>query len=287
MIQVAKPLSLFAFAFATFGLILFAGSTRAQPAQEMQEPPELRVLDSQEIDLGSRSIIYNRVETPVLKPQPVPVEKPTTPVAEYEPTPEELEEMRRWEALDYVSLFLNCTVYDGRLTQVSFRQGESDVVFWSTVNFHYLSHLFDLLTEDTYYTLFLSVGDSTMEEFNEQNKEFLQSKSRDLGSSGLGDLLKTDTAAPASAWRITSKGPVPAEVVRTIEDIHSYFDTNRETLIAQHAEREAARLAQEQWLRDNPPQAKDTVIQFFPIQSDHSPTEARTLESTHSTPLER
>ncbi len=283
MIQVVKPMSLFAVALATAGLIFVSTSARAEPSEARQEPPEFRVLDSQEIDLGSRSIIYNRVETPVLKPQPAPVEGPTTPVAEYVPTAEELEEMRRWEALNQVSLFLNCTVYDGRLTEVSFRQGETDVVFWSTVNFNYLSHLFDLLTEDTYYVIFMGIGDSTMEEFNEKNKELLHKKGFDLLSSGHSDQLAPATTAPASAWRITSSEPVPAEVVRTIEDLHSYFDSNRELLIAQHAVREAARIAHEQWLRDNPPQAKDTVIQFFPIQSSHSPTEARTLESTFST----
>lgn len=266
-------------AISSVGLIIVAASSLAEPVELKQEPPPLRVLDSLEVNLGPRSIIYNRVETPVLKAQPAPAQETAAPVVEYVSTAEELEEMRRWEALSQVSLFLNCTVYDGRLSEVSFRQGDFEVVFLSSVNFHYLSHLFDLQTEDTYYFLFMGIGDSTKEEFNQKHKEFLRDKSPDLVSSGLLAPLAPGGTASASTWHVTSKGPVPAEVLRTIEDLHTYFDANRDVLIAQHTEREAARIAHEQWLKDNPPQPKDTVIQFFPIQSDHSPTEAMTLES--------
>lgn len=157
------------------------------------------------------------------------------------------------------------------------------MVFWSTANFNYLSQLFDLEVKDTYYSIFMAVGDSTREEFDHQNTELHQMGRKDLASNWPTDLLSKGNNSQTSVWRITSKDPVPAEVLRTIEDIHTYFDANRATLSTQHAEREAARIAHEQWLKDNPPQPKDTVIQFFPIQSDHSPMEARTLESALST----
>lgn len=41
----------------------------AQQAKQAEVAPSLKVLDSQEVDLGDYSIIYNRVETPVLKPE--------------------------------------------------------------------------------------------------------------------------------------------------------------------------------------------------------------------------
>lgn len=280
------PLSMFALALAAIGSILFTATARAEPADGKKEPPQFRVLDSQEVDLGSRSIIYNRVETPVLKPQPTPIEQPTAPLVEHVPTPEELAEMQRWEEMNYVSLFLSCTVYDSQLTEVRFRDGETDVVFWSTINFNYLSQLFDLQIRDSYYSVFMAVGDLTREEFHQQNEELHRMNRSDLVSSWPTDLLAENNTTPSSEWRITSTHPVSAEAQRAIEDLHKYFDTNREALIAQHAEREAARIAHEQWLKDNPPQPKDTVIQFFPIRSDHSSTEASTLESAHSTSRE-
>lgn len=195
--------------------------------------------------------------------------------------------MRRWEAMDHVSLLLSCTVYDNQLTEVRFRHWDNDVVFWSTVNFNYLSQLMDLQTKDTYYFIMMGIVDSTKEEFHQQNAELLRMGRRDLLSTWPIDLLGSMQSTGKSAWRIPSKTPVPQEVLRTIADLHSHFDANRDALIAQHAEREAARIAHEKWAKDNPPQPKDTVIQFFPIQSVHSPNEARTLESAGSAPRER
>jgi hypothetical protein len=276
--------SLLAVSLAAASVLISSNPGLAQAGVEA-ESRQFRVLDSQEVDLGSRSIIYNRVETPVLKPQPPTVEKLATPVVEYVPTAEELEEMRRWEVMNHVSLFLSCTVYDDQITQVRFRHGDVNVTFWSTVNFHYLSQLGDLQTRDTYYLFMMGVDDSTKKEFEEENAELLREERSDLLSAWPSNL-----AAPTSsnsAWQITSKGPGPAEALKFIEDIHAYFDANRNALVTARVEREAAWAAREQWLKENPPQPKDTVIQFFPIRSSHSPTEARVLKATEAVKASR
>jgi len=280
MKSVSEPLTLLTLATVVVGALFVATSLRAEEVQsDKEQPRQLRVLDSQEVNMGSRSIIYNRVETPVLKPQPAAIEQPTVSVAEHVPTAEELAEMRRWEAMNHVSLLLSCTVYDNQLTEVRFRHGDSEVVFWSTINFNSLSQLMDLQIKDTYYNIFMAVGDSTKGEFDQQNAELLRTGRSDLVSIWPNGLLKSVHASGKSAWHITSKGSIPPEALLAIEDLHSHFDANRDALIAQHAEREAARIAHERWIQENPPQPKDTVIQFFPIRSSHSPTEAKTFES--------
>lgn len=277
MISSGKTMRLVA--LATSGLVFTATSGFSESTKQEQEPPNFKVLDSQEVDLGSRSIIYNRVETPVLKPQPVTAERPAAPVTEHVPTPAELEEIRRWESLNYVGLYLSCTVYDGQWTEVRFRHEDTDIIFWSTINFNYLSQLFDLLTEDTYYSLMVMVSDSTLKELDQQNAELRQSGQPVLTTTPPTDLLQPNAKTQKSAWRIASKAPVPPEAQRAIEDLHAYFDANRQSLMDEYAARQAAQIAQEKWLKENPPQPQDTVIQFFPIQSDHSPTKAQTLES--------
>lgn len=182
--------------------------------------------------------------------------------------------------MNHVSLFLSCTVYDDRLTEVRFRHGDKDIVFWSTINFHYLSQLFDLQTKDTYYFIMMGIGDSTTEELLQQNAELRRMGRSDLLSTPPADLLDASKTERQSTWRVTSKGTIPPEAQRAIADLHAHFDANRDALIAARAEREAAWAAHEQSLKDNPPQPKDTVIQFFPIQSDHSPTKAQSLKSS-------
>lgn len=266
-------------------LVVFAlcQSAKSQSSLAETEPRQLRVLDSQKVILGPRSIIYNRVETPPLLPQPAPAERATAPTLEYTPTAEELAEMRRWEAVNHVSLFLSCTVYDDRLTEVRFRHEDADITFWSTINFHYLSQLIDLQTNDTYYSIMMGIGDSTTEELLQQNAELRRMGRSDLLSTPPADLLNASKTQRNSSWRVTSKRPVPPEAQGAIADLHAHFDANRDTLIAARAEREAAWATHEQWLKDNPPQPKSTVIQFFPIRSSHSPTEARVLEPGEAT----
>jgi hypothetical protein len=281
MISSAKTMRLMT--LATGGLVFTATSGFTEPAKQEPEPPSFKVLDSQEVDLGSRSIIYNRVETPLLKPQPATAERAAAPATEHVPTPAELEESRRWEALKYVGLYLSCTVYDGRWTEVRFRHEDTDIIFWSTINFNYLSQLFDLLTEHTYYSLMVMVNDSTLKELDQQNAELRLSGQAALKTTPPASLLKLNARMQKSAWRITSKAPVPPEAQLAIEDLHAHFDANRQALMDAYAARQSAQIAHEKWLKDNPPQPQDTVIQFFPIQSDHSPTEAQTVESAIST----
>ena len=78
-------------------MIFFAIITSAESPESEQEVRQFRVLDSQEVDLGDRSIIFNRVETPILKPQPVPLATPAPTPAPIPSAEEEeaIEEMRR------------------------------------------------------------------------------------------------------------------------------------------------------------------------------------------------
>lgn len=89
--QTLRWLNAVAIFAVAFGLCLPAHAAESSSESESRQ---FRVLDSQEVILGPRSIIYNRVETPPLLPQPAPVEKATTPIIEHTPTAEELAEMR-------------------------------------------------------------------------------------------------------------------------------------------------------------------------------------------------
>ncbi len=223
-----------------------------------QHPLQFRLIESLEVDLGPRSIIYNRVEKPILQPQPPPINRPSESTQAVAPTFEELEELRRWESMTYVSMSLSCTVYDGQFTEVRLHQDGHNIIFWSTINFHYLSHLFDFLAGNTCYSIFLGLGDASLGELPVD----LQNKPPTIWTA---EFLAAN--AGKSAWMITSNVAISPETIRAIEDLHSYFDTNKEALIAQHNEREAIRIAQEQHLKANPPQPKDTVVNYFPIQS--------------------
>jgi len=233
------------------GFLALLALTTPSPAQFIQDAKSgltLRVLDSVEVDYGDHSIFYNRVATPPLKPE---WQKPVVPP--YVPTAEEIARAERIDAKREVNLWLSCTVFDGQFTEVRIPQDGQEVVIFSTIDFNLLAQGFDLETADSFYNLYMGLGDVTREEF---------------GGEWPNRLLAEAAKAGTSKWRVVSKLQPTADTVRTIEDLHRYFDAHRETLIAQRAQRDAAQKAYEEWIKANPPVPEDIVINYFSIPSE-------------------
>ena len=220
--------------------------TATSPAQFIRDAKSgltLRVLKSVEVDYGDHSIFYNRVEKPLLKPT---WQRPVPPP--YVPTAEEIAREQRLAAKRDVNLWISCTVFDGQFTEVRIPQDGQEVVIFSTIDFNLLAQGFDLETADSFYSLFMGLGDVLREEF---------------GGEWPGRLLAEAAKAGTSKWRVVSKLQPTADTVRTIEDLHRYFDAHREALIAQRAQRDAAQKAYEEWIKANPPVPEDIVINYF------------------------
>ena len=140
------------------GLLMSALSFAAGPGTLDGAP----ILNSVEVDYGDHSVFYNRVEAPALKPEA------TRPVAAPAPAPtaEEIARAERLAAKREVNLWLSCTVFGGRFTEVRVPQDGEQVVIQSSIDFNLLAQGLDLETEDSYYNLFMGVGDASREEFS-------------------------------------------------------------------------------------------------------------------------
>jgi hypothetical protein len=60
--------------------------------------------------------------------------------------------------------------------------------------------------------------------------------------------------------------------LKWLDDMHAYFDGNKEQLIDLYNKQTADRIAREQWLKDHPPVPVDTVINFWPVNSTNYQT---------------
>lgn len=229
-------------------LLALTTTSSAQFIQDAKSGLTLRVLDSVEVDYGDHSVFYNRVATPPLKPV---WQKPVVPP--YVPTAEEIARAERIDAKREVNLWLSCTVFDGQFTEMRIPQDGQEVVIQSSIDFNLLAQGFDLETADSFYSLFMGLGDVTREEFTGVWPERLLAEAAKSG---------------VSKWQVVSKLQPTADTVRTIEDIHRYFDAHRESLIAQKAQRDAAQKAYEEWIKANPPVPEDIVINYFSIPSE-------------------
>jgi hypothetical protein len=242
-----------AFPFYGFAQTVESAATTNTPRTD------LRVLESLEYDLGNRSVIFNRVQLPPARPAPVS----TAPVAA--PVSPEIEEINRRRANKKSEmLFLSATVYDRRVTEVRWSSQGRDYRAFSNIDFHYLAGAGEIETADTVYMLVMGLGDGTSEEVAAFNQN----------AAARGWPLKT-LPAPESFSQTRSEYRLIGETISTaapealaaMDALHAFFDTNRATLLANYAKREADRIAREQWLKDHPPVPKDTVINFWPKKS--------------------
>jgi len=259
MIPTGKTSLLLAGACASAGLLLFAPIVDAESVK--QEPRPVKVIDSQVVDLGNRTITYNRIETPALKPQPTPEAAPVTTAKEYVPTAEELAEIRHWESLRHEYLGGSATVFDGIGTEFRIWTPEGEAVALSSINFNFLQSLWDLEREGVYYSVFFFASGYTSAEFAEAKK------SEPEWAAQFGEFPKE--AAGMSRFTVVSapKGEAGQKAIQALEDLHSYFDENRKQLQAAYEESEKARIAQEEWVKAHPPQPVSTKITYFPIRS--------------------
>lgn len=222
--------------------VTLASATFAAEPGALDNP---RVLESVEVDLGDRSVFYNRVKTPALKPQPKPVAQAPAAV-EAEPTAEELAELAAWNAKADFMLFLSCTVYDEAVTEIHWQHEGGDYAIWSGIDFNHLRGAAGFETERARFTLFLGIGDESSESAN-----------------------VTIPGVPTGEYRIVSfpPGGISPEVVLAMDELHAFYNQHQEQLRQAYELSEAKRLEQEAWDRANPPVPKDTVINYFPIRS--------------------
>lgn len=235
--------------------------------EESRPAIDFRVLQSWEVNLGNRSIFYNRVAPPPALPPQTPAPLPEAkPLTAEEAAAAEARAKKKFDAL-----FLSATVYDRSVTELRWWFENREYRAWSNVDFNYFAGAGEIETEDTVYWLIMGLGNDTAESVAAANE-----RAAAEGWNWHKDLPSAVRFNPARAeyfLAADSKGSEPpAEALAAIDALHRYYDTNRTRLAEEYAKREAARIAQEQWLKEHPPVPKDTVINFWPKKSRTYPT---------------
>lgn len=242
------------------------GFLHAQPikADASMSPFPVRILDSQEVDFGDHTITYNLIETPTLKSQPT-LEAVPQKVKEPILTAEELAEARRWESLRYECLGGSVTVLNGVGSEFRIWTPEGETVALSSIDFNFLQCFWNFERDGVYYSTLFCASDYSPEAFAEAKQ------ADPKWATQLGEFPKTSFGMSHFLVISAPKGVAGENAIQALEDLHAYFDENRTQLHAAYEESEKARLAQEKWVRENPPVLKDTIINFFPIRSSTHP----------------
>ena len=233
----------------------------------------LKVLDGVEVKFPGRSIFYQRVEPPAAPAARAPVTAPVAkPLSLAESAAAEARAAKKSEVL-----MLSATVYDRQVTELRWRSGNRDYHVWSNIDFNYLAGHGEIETEECVYFLIMGLGNETRESVAEWNR-FAPEWERLAAAEGLAGQWATKAVPdlarfPAGRSAYLLSGDPPADdSLAALDALHRYFDANRLRLIADYAQRETARTAREQWLKEHPPTPQDTVINFWPKKSRNYPT---------------
>ena len=245
-----------------------AGSPSADPLRVGK-----KILDRHEVDFGSHTITYDRLETPRLKPVPTPT--PVLRRMEPVPTAAELEEMRKMAEKRFASVFLQCTLFNKEFTEVEWNEEGVNLAFLTTANFQYLSQLSDFDTGTSECSFLMGWGEGDRAEFEVMNRVYAMGRvAGRKPRSWPASLIQQQKRTGKSAWQLVSTGPVPPEVLKVIEALHTYYDANAAKLAADFRRREAEQAAHELWLKNNPPIPRDTTVEYFPIRSSNANSQA-------------
>lgn len=214
-----------------------------------QTTDSLRVLDSQEVDLGDRKIIYNRLEAPVLKPQVEEASTVETPLSRVEEPPA--------DPRPHFTVFCSVTTHPDGASQVRWHHGGEERVVWSNVNFRDFAPLASFQSASATYSILLAGAEIRPEE------------AKELKAAGLLEYPPASLPTASAGLHWIAASPLDPEGMRMMEDFHQFYLLHGRTLAAQRREQEEANAARAAWLKANPPVPQDTVVNFFPIRSDY------------------
>ena len=216
--------------------------------------PARQVLDETEYVLPAegRSIIVQRVVPPE-SPEPV-----ATPQVAPELTSEELAaaRARMEEARDNhrkpVILSFSCTVYDHKVTMVRWMHDGQRFEAWSNLDWNDFSGTgsFVVGTDPTRHMIFLGLG----------NVDTISP--RPAKAPKAPAVIIPEFPADGPGFIVTHGDGTNADALKPLEEMHALHKAEGTRLHEARLTREENNRAREAWLEANPPQPRDTVIQF-------------------------
>ena len=245
-------------------LILFCAVTagplaEGEPASVPENPPvNFRVLDHRRIEVDEQAVVLNRVAPPVLLAEPAT------------PAPPAAQEIASTDALAAAQparktsiLFLSATVYDRKVTEISFFGSQGRAAIFSNIDFNLLDGFGSFATDDTVYSLMLALSNQTANDAITRNRE-LAGQGVKMGAARIPQA--GDFSATRSECLVVEDADHPAptgEELAALHALHVFFDANKQRLAEGYALREAARADEARRAQTPPPVPPDIVIHYW------------------------
>lgn len=243
---------------------------QARDADRKASIEAVAALEEWEVDHGVRKTILRRVA-----PQPVTFNLPNPPVVattEQTWTEEELAALLAEQPI-HRNLNLTALVFDDTFTEITWRDdNHREWTILSNIDFRYLGGIGSFEDDNYYWSTFLFVYevDSNKEadiaqqaaakgyEYEPRTADsWLSLIPEDFLVSGEPEyLIVTEDEATA----------IPVALYEELDALHAHYKSNEERLIAEFKRSKVLNEARRAWHEANPPEPKDTVINFWKVR---------------------
>ena len=240
-----------------------------EPASPSEPPPiQFQVVQRLEIDLGNRSLILNRVAPPALPPKPAA------------PTPQAIAAdalEAAHPAKKTAMLFLSATVYDRKVTEISFFGAPGKAGIFSNIDYNLLDGFGTFETGDTIYSLMLAVSNQSAEDAAARNRQLAAQEAEmawaRIPQPGEFSASRSECIVVEDAAHQAPTG----EELAALNALHVFFDANKQRLADGYAQREANRAEEARLAQEHPPTLPDIVIHYWKNEpgSNAAPTEGQ------------
>lgn len=198
---------------------------------------------------NGQKVIIREVEPPSdVGAQLVETAPELKPVEPQTLTPEQLTLLESFAGKDYQTLMLSATVYDRKVTRLSWRHQSDEYVAFTNADFNYLGGTHSLDVDNTNFTFFMGIGNASRND-------------NPYGDEVVPDI--STFSSERSEYVIVQGDPDNASTLAGIEALLEHYDTNLPTLKIAHQRRKALTAAKNRYDAKHPAQPEEFIVQFW------------------------
>lgn len=232
---------------------------------QRQELAGAEVVESREVHREGRPMTINLIE-------PLALEKlASADTATSDAQPEMTQEqwvayIEAQQVLIAEQISMGANVYGDEYSEITWRDTElrQEFMVWTNVSLNYLRPISTIQTEQYHYMYFGFIVPYTRE--GEQTRiEFAAERGFEVESRW----KKPPVEFPEDRYEyvvMADGADVPEKLYRQLDAVLGYYVAHKEELEIEHENARTLEAAREKYMRKNPPQAKETLINFWNIE---------------------
>lgn len=230
-----------------------------------QEMASAQVVQSKEVQREGRPMTINLIKPLVLE-KPASAETATSDT-QPEMTPEQWAAyIESQQALIPEQISMGANVYGDEYSEITWRDRESksELVVWTNVSLNFLRPISTIQTEEYDYMYFGFVTPYTRED-EQARIEFAAERGFEVESRWKEPPVKF--SEDRYEYVVMADGAdVPEKLYRQLDAVLGYYVAHKEELEIEHKNALTLQEAHEKYKRENPPQPKETLINFWKIE---------------------